>query len=149
MITNIKGFTLIEIIIVTLLIGTVAMIGIPSYRDYIIRANIAQAISQIVTLSNTLDEYYVDNKDYPDTLATIGLDTLRDPWGNTFQYLRISTAGKNEARQDRNLRPVNSDYDLYSKGADGTTHRTFSSSRSRDDIVRANDGGFIGLASDY
>jgi general secretion pathway protein G len=144
-----KGFTLIEIIIVILIIGTIAMIAVPTYRDYILRANIAQATADIVNISNTIDGYYVDNKNYPDTLATIGVGALQDPWGNAYEYLRISTAEKNAPRQDRNLKPVNSDYDLYSKGADGLTHRTFTARKGRDDIVRANDGAYIGLANDY
>jgi general secretion pathway protein G len=52
-------------------------------------------------------------------------------------------------RKDRFLVPINSDYDLYSMGKDGKSSSPLTSKNGRDDIIRANDGAFIGLASDY
>ena len=52
-------------------------------------------------------------------------------------------------RKDKNLVPVNSQYDLYSPGPDGESVPPFTAQKSRDDIVLANDGGYIGLAADY
>jgi general secretion pathway protein G len=52
-------------------------------------------------------------------------------------------------RKDRNLVPINSDYDLYSVGPDGDSSLPLTAATSRDDIVRANDGRFIGKAEDY
>ena len=52
---------------------------------------------------------------------------LLDPWGNLYQYLNLSDPTikdiKGKARKDRNLVPINSDYDLYSTGKDGKAHR--------------------------
>ena len=45
--------------------------------------------------------------------------------------------------------PINSSYDLFSQGKDGQSSPPLTASASRDDIVRANDGDFIGLASRY
>ena len=45
--------------------------------------------------------------------------------------------------------PVNSDFDLYSMGADGESSAPFTAKNSHDDVVRANNGAFIGLAEDY
>jgi len=45
--------------------------------------------------------------------------------------------------------PINSDYDLYSKGPDGLSLKPLTAAPSRDDIVRANNGSFIGIAADY
>ena len=50
---------------------------------------------------------------------------------------------------DKNLRPVNSTFDLYSIGEDGKTNANFSAKAAHDDIVRAGDGGYWGLAEDY
>jgi len=58
-------------------------------------------------------------------------------------------SGIGQARKDRFLVPLNSDYDLYSKGQDGESVAPLTAAKSRDDIIRANDGGFIGLASEY
>jgi general secretion pathway protein G len=45
--------------------------------------------------------------------------------------------------------PVNSDYDLYSMGKDEDSQAAFTAQVSRDDVVRANDGNFFGLAIKY
>ena len=44
---------------------------------------------------------------------------------------------------------MNSDFDLYSVGNDGDSESPLSAKASRDDIVRANNGAFIGLGEDY
>jgi len=45
--------------------------------------------------------------------------------------------------------PINSDFDLYSMGKDGRSVAPLTAKDSRDDIVRANDGGYVGLASEF
>jgi len=44
---------------------------------------------------------------------------------------------------------VNSDYDLYSRGSDGLTDLVLNADVARDDIVRAGDGDFVGLAANF
>ena len=56
---------------------------------------------------------------------------------------------KAKARKDHSLHPLNSTYDLYSKGKDGDSQSPLTAPASRDDIIRANDGGYIGVASGY
>ena len=67
------------------------------------------------------------------------------------QYLNIAAAGPGNGavRKDGKLNPLNSDFDLYSVGADGESMGPLSAVKSRDDIVRANNGAFIGLGEDY
>lgn len=45
--------------------------------------------------------------------------------------------------------PINSDFDLYSMGADGKTAAPITSTAGKDDVIRANDGGYIGVAEKY
>jgi general secretion pathway protein G len=52
-------------------------------------------------------------------------------------------------RRDRNLVPLNTRFDLYSKGKDGESYPPITAQRSWDDVLRANDGSFVGLASNY
>jgi general secretion pathway protein G len=52
-------------------------------------------------------------------------------------------------RKDRFLVPLNYDFDLYSVGEDGQTSAPLTADISYDDIVRANNGRFIDLASKY
>ena len=74
-----------------------------------------------------------------------------DPWDQPYEYLNIRTAGKGKGglRKDGKLNPLNTDYDLYSIGADGKTAGALSAKSSRDDIVRANNGAYLGLGEDY
>jgi general secretion pathway protein G len=77
---------------------------------------------------------------------------MLDPWGRPFQYLNIANSGnkaKGHQRKDKFLVPVNSDFDLYSLGEDGVSSPPFTAKGSRDDIVRANNGAYIGLAENY
>ena len=58
-------------------------------------------------------------------------------------------ASVGKKRKDKSLHPLNSDYDLYSMGPDGRSVSPLTAKASRDDIIRANNGGFIGVAEDY
>jgi general secretion pathway protein G len=72
--------------------------------------------------------------------------------GKPYQYLKIEgadTKGKANMRKDKNLVPINSDFDLYSTGADGKTTPPLTAKNSHDDVVRANNGAYYGLASNY
>jgi general secretion pathway protein G len=52
-------------------------------------------------------------------------------------------------RKDKNLVPINTDFDLYSLGKDGESVGPLTAIPSRDDIVRANNGSYIGRADSY
>jgi general secretion pathway protein G len=145
------GFTLIELMIVIAIIGTLASIAMPYYAGYTERAKIAAAISDIRMLEQKITTYINETGDYPDSLADIGLDEYLDPWGNPYQYLKIGDDAKAKGmqRKDHSMVPVNTDYDLYSLGKDGKSHPPFTAQASQDDVVRTNDGGYVGLVSDY
>ena len=54
-----------------------------------------------------------------------------------------------QPRKDRFLHPINSDYDLYSMGKDGQSMEPLTAQKSHDDVIRANDGSFVGLAVEF
>jgi len=54
-----------------------------------------------------------------------------------------------KARKDGKLNPINSDFDLYSIGEDGKTTTPLRAPQSRDDVIRARDGAFLGLAAEF
>lgn len=143
------GFTLIELLIVVVIVGILATLAIPNYNRVRERAMVARAIGDIRTLQQDLSEYEIVNGAFPASLNTIGRGTLLDPWGNPFQYLPIAGASRGQLRKDRFLVPINSDFDLYSMGPDGRSQGPLTSAQSRDDIVRANNGGYVGVASGY
>lgn len=143
------GFTLIELLIALAIVGVVAGIALPSYTRYRDRAAVAQATSDIIGMHVALQRYVDENRSPPDDLTRIGAAGKRDPWGNPYVYLNLQTAGISKARKNKNLVPINSQYDLYSKGKDGDSTPPLTAARSQDDVVLANDGAFVGKASEY
>jgi general secretion pathway protein G len=145
-----RAFTLFELLLVAAILGVVAAFAIPGYGQYKEQVKITQAKTDIVIIESAIERYYADHLAFPDTLAQAGLGGMLDPWGNPYQYLNITTAkGKGQVRKDLNLVPINSDYDLYSMGKDGESQSPLTAKASRDDIIRANNGKFVGLAADY
>jgi len=132
------------------IIGTLAAIAVPNFIRYRQRAIEVKVIVEIKQIEKEVILFQIDTGDLPGSLADIGLDTLSDPWGNPYQYLNFETVnGISELRKDRNLVPVNSEFDLYSMGPDGKSLSAFTAQVSRDDIVRANNGQYIGSVSNY
>ena len=146
-----RGFTLIEIMIVIAIIGTLSAIALPNYLKYKNNARIAVAVTDIRMLEKQIAIFVVDNSQLPNNLSdltTIGI--VNDPWGNPYRYLRINGGGNVQGQIRKNMsdNPVNTDYDLYSMGKDGLSQAQFKGARSRDDIVRAYDGRYVGLVSE-
>ena len=152
-----KAFTLVELLLIVGIIAALLGIGIPVYLNQLTRAKNTKAISDIYAMSQQIEEYYMTNGDYPENLAIIGRAKITDPWGNPYAYLKMYVVGKGkggggapgEARKDRFLVPLNDDYDLYSKGKDGKSAPALTAQVSWDDVVRANNGAFIGEARKY
>lgn len=143
------GTTLLELMLVVALACLLAAFAIPGFTGYVDRSRVARAIGDIGSISLELAKWQTNFGDLPDTLAEAGLDGRRDPWGNPYEYLNVATANKGKVRRDKNLNPVNTDYDLYSMGRDGETTTAFPAKKARDDVVRANNGRFLGLAKNY
>ena len=147
------GFTLIEILIVAALIGTLSMIIVPRLLGYTQRTRELQAIADLREMDVDITQFGMDHNEPPDNLSQVGCDNLRDPWGRPYKYLKIlgSTDPGHSAKQrkDHSLVPVNSDFDLYSMGPDGDSKAPFTSQASRDDIVRASNGAFIGPVREF
>ena len=140
---NKRGFTLIEILLVLLIITVLAALTVPNFVGQGEKARRAAAKAEIETnLSTSLDMYELDNGHYP--TSEQGLRALitepttspapknwkgpylkkkkiipKDPWGNDYVYASPGVHNKD-------------DYDLYSNGADGV--------ESADDIVNWDEG---------
>ena len=150
------AFSLIELLIVVGLIGTIAAIAIPIYMDTMDKARVARAIGDISAMGSDISLFWLDNGRHPASLAEAGWGAILDPYGEPYEYTNIADATKGKGkggsaggRKDRFLVPVNSDFDLYSKGKDKASVLPFTAPQSFDDIVRANNGGYIGLAEDF
>jgi len=99
-----SGFTLVELMIVVTVVGILASVAVPSYTDYITRAN-RQAAQQVLMRVNTAQEqYFMDNKTYVTTLAdlsygawAIGVDADGDvvAFGDADMKYAVAVANAN------------------------------------------------------
>ena len=119
-----RGFTLIEIMVVVVIIGLLAAVILPNVFGNVAKAQVNKAKSDIQAIETALTMYKLDNFKYPST--DLGLQALvqrpndptvrnwreggyvkrisTDPWGNPYQYVFPGTRGQ--------------EFDLYSFGAD-------------------------------
>ena len=120
-----RGFTLIEIMVVIVIIGLLAAVIVPTVMGKVDDARVAKAKADIQSLEAALSMYYLDNSKYPSSEQGITALTeqptdpsithwrpggyleriSKDPWGNPYLYTFPGTHGKQ--------------YDLYTLGADG------------------------------
>lgn len=131
------------------IIVTIAGIAVPIYTTAIDIARTTRAIGDIRTLEKEIMLYTLSNRRVPSTLEELGRGEVSDPWGTRYQYTSVVDPRGKGMRKNRFLHPLNSDYDLYSMGKDMETNLALTAGPARDDIVRANDGSFVGLATDY
>jgi general secretion pathway protein G len=123
--TGQRGFTLIEIMVVVIIIGLLAAVIVPTVINKVDDARISKAKTDIQALETALTMFRLDNSKYPTTdqglqaLAVQPTDPSirhwrvggylqrisKDPWGAEYQYQAPGTHGK--------------EYDLYTLGADG------------------------------
>jgi general secretion pathway protein G len=147
------GFTLIELIFALTVLGLLMGMVVPKAEDFVDRARVTKAIGDINAIQLDIDAFAASTDSLPTSLAEIGRDALLDPWGNPYVYNNFSLSNGNGvpqgARRDRFLVPINSTYDLFSMGKDGQSVPALTARASKDDIVRGNDGGFIGLGNLY
>jgi general secretion pathway protein G len=130
--------------------GILVAIAVPAYLSSVQRAKVAKATSDIAGMATVIGRYTTDNLGPPPDLKTVAFDTLLDPWGNPYVYQSFTgLKGKGKMRKDKNLNPLNTQYDLYSMGADGQTKLPLTVPVSKDDVILAFDGNYIGLAEDF
>jgi general secretion pathway protein G len=128
MIRGSRGFTLIELMIVVVIIGILATLLVPRIMDRPEEARRIKAKTDVKTIESALKLYKIDNGNYPTTEQ--GLEALmkkpettpipkkwkeggylegsgvpKDPWGNPYYYTSPAPDGK--------------DYEIISYGADG------------------------------
>src|SRR5665647_2167849 len=61
---NLKGFTLIEMMIVVAIVGILAAVALPSYRNHIIRATRVQAQTELLELAGLQEKIFLNSNNY-------------------------------------------------------------------------------------
>ena len=148
-IARFAGFTIIELMLTLLLLGVLVMVAMPFYNSYQLRVKNAQAVHDISAMSLAIQSYWNDNRTLPDSLADVQLSGKLDPWGTPYTYYNVQANGRGQARKDHALNPINTDFDLYSNGPDRASHSQITQSASLDDLIRASNGDFVGIAADF
>jgi type IV pilus assembly protein PilE len=69
-----KGFSLIELLIVMVVVGILASVGYPSYRDHVLRTQRAEAQSALMDAASRQEQFFLDNKTYTTTIGAGGLN---------------------------------------------------------------------------
>ena len=100
-----KGFTLIELMIVVAIVGVLAAIAIPAYRDYIKRAKMSEVLGAFDAVATGANEYhavlgYFPSESYgannlawfPGEYATIVLNDLSDTYYNISIVANLTSA---------------------------------------------------------
>jgi len=119
---NKRGFTLLELLVVMVIIGLLVGYVAPMYFKQVGKSEVKTARAQIESFGKALDQYRLDTGHYPTTeqglgaLITKPADEVKwdgpylkkgvptDPWGTAYQYKRPGTKGE---------------YDIISFGKDG------------------------------
>jgi general secretion pathway protein G len=146
--------TLINVMIAIVIIGVLVSFAILIFIKYKKEARIEVAITEMKIIENKIVSLVAKNGELPEDLSAIGLGKITDPWGRPYKYQKIFNSddvkdGKGQLRKDQSQHPINTDFDLYSAGRDGKSTAPLKAKISQDDIIRANNGGFMGLVCNY
>ena len=145
---EITGFTLVELLIVMAILAILGTIGFFQYSSFIERTKVKLAIADIYQIAQLVENFNAVNGRYPDELSELNQGEFKDPWGRPYEYVLIGNDTKDRWRSDRSEKPINTYFDLWSCGADGESQKQVRASKSRDDIIRAWDGAFVGLGKE-
>ena len=150
---NSQALTLIELLLVLTILGTLSAIATPLYTGYVDKQRNTTALVDIRNIESQIEGFKTLNGRPPNNFAEAGITAPNDPWGNPYEYMRLQGLSKKEmdkkCRWDKQEKPLNYDYDLYSMGKDGVTQLKITAKDSHDDIIRASGGAYVGLASEY
>ena len=143
-----QGFTFGETLLATAMLAVGVNAALAHISTRIDQTRIEQAKDGIARIGVEIEAYRARHHELPGSLTDLDAAVPLDPWGHPYEYANFDARGTVGQRTFEGL-PVNSDYDLYSRGADGRTEVNLRNETARDDIVRARDGAYVGPASDF
>jgi type IV pilus assembly protein PilE len=87
-----RGFTLIELMIVVTIVAILAGLAYPSYRNHVLRAQVVDATNGLSTLRADMERYYQDNRTYGPVGTTPNALCATPPAAGKFTLSCVSDA---------------------------------------------------------
>jgi general secretion pathway protein G len=144
---TLHGFTLLELMFAVAIMAVLAVIAVSLFSSAVEKSRVGSAVADISIMQAEIERARSSNgNQLPDAYQPNRLD----PWGRPYVYTKLEGVnGKGSARKDHALNPLNTDYDLFSMGKNGVYKSQVSQKDSVDDVIRARNGAYVGLAADF
>ena len=104
-----RGFTLLELVITVVIVAVLAAIALPSYREYILRANRADAKAILMETSQFMERYFTSSNTYvaSPVLTPVSVVSPKDATGLNIKYVVSFTAAPTAAAYTVQAVPAN------------------------------------------
>lgn len=125
---RLRGFTLIEVMIVVVIIGILAAIALPSYQEYVIRGNRTEGQALLVDAAARQERYFAQNNTYADDISKLNMseDSPNQHYkvsvtsADSNSYKLLATAQGSQAARDKKCGNLSLDH-TGQKGKTGTS----------------------------
>ena len=91
--TSLRGFTLIELMIVVAIIGILAALALPAYQDYTKRSHVAEGLVLAGNVKAAVTEFYADKGHFPTNNHSAGIASDASVTGNAVASVGIGSGG--------------------------------------------------------
>ena len=150
-----RGLTILELMVTMMGFATLMAIALPVIEGAQEDLRLHEAVTDIQVIQFEVITYEFKYGTIPETMDDMNVpeDILTDPWGRSYQYLNYvwgdAQTPKQKPKKDQFLKPINTAFDIYSMGPDGETAENLNSNDAKDDIIRAADGEYLGVAEEF
>jgi type IV pilus assembly protein PilE len=96
MLRKMRGVTLLELMIVVVIVGILAAVAYPNYRDAVARSHRNEAKAALLQIATNQERFYLNNQTYTNDMTSLGFDVANNLVTDTGSY-QITLAGANAA----------------------------------------------------